>query len=317
MYLSLTEIAMGVKTFYIFINFHTVYRLHQMAISKQFQPICEEELRPAQSLLSKVNFCFMAYFIWVFVTVATAVPSFFDEKYELPFFTWVLGIPYGSDMPYNFYCLWIYQISGLFMHGIFNVAAELQVGYLLTVARIQLDFLTRRFASLSRANETSQHRESFIECVQHYTVVEKFVRDFEHVFSKPMFAQFCASGASICATAYRLSSVNLSEDFSSVVTMTLYLLALMYQIFLQCYFGNEVTLKSEHLTHALYSAGWYKLVPRLRKDIQMMMIRSQRPIKLKAGGYIYCNLKSFTSTLNLAYSVFCVLQRRKQSIRYD
>lgn len=216
MYLSLTEIAMGVKTFYIFINFHTVYRLHQMAISKQFQPTCEDESKPAQKLLSKVNFCFMAYFAWVFITVLTAVPSFFDKAYKLPFFSWILGIPYGADKPYNFYCLWIYQLSGLFLHGIFNVAAELQVGYLLTVARIQLDFLSRRFSRLVRSNGclyyNPKYRESFIECVQHYTVVDKFVQDFEHVYSKPMFAQFCASGASICATAYRLSSVRI-DDF--------------------------------------------------------------------------------------------------------
>ncbi|XP_038121032.1 odorant receptor 94a [Culex quinquefasciatus] len=90
---------------------------------------------------------------------------------------------------------------------------------------------------------------------------------------------------------------------------------MMNQIFMPCYFGNEVTLKSARLTHALYSSEWIKMNAPERKEIQMMMIRSMKPIVLKAGGFFYYNVGMFTSTLNTAYSLFCVLQRRVSSTR--
>ncbi|XP_053691051.1 odorant receptor 94a-like [Sabethes cyaneus] len=317
LYMSLTEIAMGVKTYHLFKHFYTIYHLHQVAISKDFQPVNEEESQLARKLLWKVNFCYLLYQTWVVLINLSAISLLFDGQYKLPYFSWVWGIPYGADVPYNYLFLWSYQVFGMFIHAILNIIVESQVGYLLTVADLQLDFLARRFSKLTCSYgstiENLKYRELFIRFVQHYNNVNWFVRDIEHVYSKPMFAQFCASAASICATAYRLSMVNLREDFSLVLTSSLYLLALIYQIFLQCYFSNEVTLKSSRLTYALYSCEWYNLTSKNSKEIEMMMIRSQRPIRIMAGGLIYCDLKSLSSTLNIAYSVFCVLQRRKQA----
>ncbi|XP_055543701.1 odorant receptor 94a-like [Wyeomyia smithii] len=298
LYISLTEISMAVKAYSLFKHFYTVLQLHQLAVSKEFQSIGEEELHLVRVLLWRFNTCYTIFQALVLTINVSAISLLFDGQYKLPYFSWIWGLPYGVDAPYTYLFIWFYQVFGMCIHGILAIAVESQASYLLTVAGAQLDFLSRRFSQLTcshgSTDENSKHRKSFIQFVQHYNKVYWFVRDTEDVYSKPMFAQFCASAISLCATAYRLSLVHV-KDFSLVIASSLYLCALLYQIFLQCYFSNEVTLKSDRLTHALYSSEWYNLIPRNSKEVEMMMIRTQQPIRVKAGGIIYCDLKSLMS----------------------
>lgn len=78
--------------------------------------------------------------------------------------------------------------------------------------------------------------------------------------------------------------------------MVFYLVAMLTQIFLPCYFGNEVTLKSVKLTNALYSADWFRLAGVSdRKEMAALMLRTNKPIALKAGHFFNYNLEAFTS----------------------
>lgn len=78
--------------------------------------------------------------------------------------------------------------------------------------------------------------------------------------------------------------------------MVFYLVAMLTQIFLPCYFGNEVTLKSVKLTNALYTADWFRLAGVSdRKEMAALMLRTNKPIALKAGHFFNYNLEAFTS----------------------
>ncbi|EDS28735.1 odorant receptor 71a [Culex quinquefasciatus] len=295
LYAALTEMAMAVKTFYGYYHFVTIYRLHKQAISKDFQPVNAEEDKRSKNLLNKINLYFFGYLLWSTAGVWTNIAFLFNGQFKLPFFPWLLGIPYGKHLPYNYNFLLFYQLSGIWIHAVLNVIVDSQVGYLLAVAGIQMDFLAARLEA-TQAGRIGQKkfRNTYKQHIKHFNVVNNFVKNVERVYSKSVFSQFCASGITICAIAYRLSSVNFAKEFSTVLPIGIYLLSMLNQIFLHCYFGNEVTLKSSRLTNALYTSEWYKMAPKDRKNVVMMMTRSIRPITVKAGGFFHYNLHSFS-----------------------
>lgn len=53
-----------------------------------------------------------------------------------------------------------------------------------------------------------------------------------------------------------------------ILTFTLfYFVAMNSEIFLPCYFGNEVILKSLNLMDEIYESNWINMSPAFRKDI--------------------------------------------------
>ncbi|XP_035780920.1 putative odorant receptor 71a [Anopheles albimanus] len=156
------------------------------------------------------------------------------------------------------------------------------------------------------------------------------LRDVEKLYSPAFFAQFSASGLVICATAVKASSMvckprldmdelvaghscvlftqfNLSE--LTAIQNLLYMIAMMLQMYLPCHFGNEVTRKSNVLKTAVYSSQWYNMRLRDRKIILMLLQRLNKPFTLKAYHFFNYNLQAYTTTLNMAYSVYALLQR--------
>ncbi|KAL1394874.1 hypothetical protein pipiens_011643 [Culex pipiens pipiens] len=254
-----------------------------------------EEDERSKSLLTKINLYFFGYLLWSTAGVWTNIAFLFNGQFKLPFFPWLLGIPYGKHLPYNYNFLLFYQLTGIWIHAVLNVIVDSQVGYLLAVAGIQMDFLAARLETTQAGRIGQQKfRNTYKQHIKHFNVVNNFVKNVERVYSKSVFSQFCASGITICAIAYRLSSVNFAKEFSTVLPIGIYLLSMLNQIFLHCYFGNEVTLKSSRLTNALYSSEWYKMAPKDRKNVVLMMTRSIRPITVKAGGFFHYNLHSFS-----------------------
>lgn len=60
-------------------------------------------------------------------------------------------------------------------------------------------------------------------------------------------------------------------------------------------------LQSADLTESIYSANWPIASPQVKQIMLMFMMRTQKPFKLTAKGYVIMNLNTFSavSTLNL------------------
>uniref|UniRef100_A0A182SL93 Odorant receptor n=1 Tax=Anopheles maculatus TaxID=74869 RepID=A0A182SL93_9DIPT len=96
-----------------------------------------------------------------------------------------------------------------------------------------------------------------------------------------------------------------------------YMMSMTMQIGLPCYYGNEVTLKSYALTNAIYSSNWYSMKQSNRNSVQMFLVRTNKPFAATAFRYFNFNLPAFTTVkciLNMAYSVYCVLQRKAKNV---
>ncbi|RZC37966.1 7tm 6 domain containing protein, partial [Asbolus verrucosus] len=71
-----------------------------------------------------------------------------------------------------------------------------------------------------------------------------------------------------------------------IVTITFYLI----QISTYCWFGNEAKVKSNQISHAVFESDWIHQPLERKKNILMIIIRSQKPIRLSAFNLFYLSL---------------------------
>ncbi|XP_011050414.1 PREDICTED: odorant receptor Or2-like [Acromyrmex echinatior] len=92
----------------------------------------------------------------------------------------------------------------------------------------------------------------------------------------------------------------------------MYTSAILVQIFIYCWFGNEVKLKSLQLINSIYNIEWLALSNSNKKDLLLIMKRAMTPIEFTSGYIITMNLESFVVLLKMSYSVFNLLHQTNE-----
>lgn len=72
------------------------------------------------------------------------------------------------------------------------------------------------------------------------------------------------------------------------------------QIFISCYYANNLEKESQGLTTAIYSCNWMDQNKLFRKTQISFMQRSQIPINIRAANWLNVNLSGF---LNVSKSI--------------
>ncbi|XP_043480767.1 odorant receptor 33a-like isoform X2 [Leptopilina heterotoma] len=80
------------------------------------------------------------------------------------------------------------------------------------------------------------------------------------------------------------------------------------QIFIYCYFGQQITEKSTEIGTAAYFLNWNSLTIRTKKSLIILMMRTVQPIKLSAASIIVMSLETFMKILKASYSTYNLLK---------
>ncbi|XP_075169839.1 odorant receptor 10-like [Haematobia irritans] len=105
-----------------------------------------------------------------------------------------------------------------------------------------------------------------------------------------------------------LTSFLLMENFMAKIASCIYTFCLLYALFLEYWHANEISSESLKIADAAYNVNWNQSNTKIRKCIQILIQRSQTPIKIRAGGKFPMTLEAFKSLLNTTYTYFTMLR---------
>lgn len=154
----------------------------------------------------------------------------------------------------------------------------------------------------------------------------KFAGMLKSSMSFFMFAMGSALAMSICFTAVRFSIV--SRFFSKIInhswfyifqqTLSDYIVLaklilstifMIVQLFICCYLGTNLTEEAFNVASKINELPFYKIkTMSLRKDILMIITRSNCQVRITTGNFYHVNLKSFLITMRFIYTYFFVLK---------
>nr|QMS80340.1 odorant receptor [Histia rhodope] len=255
----------------------------------------------------------LLYFCLTTITVAGWAGS--AEKNKLPLRAWY---PYDTSKSPAYEITYVHQVGALFVAAYLNVGKDTLVTALIAQCRCRLKLVGLALRNLNEelkaddkhifnAEQQFVVRRRLNRCVvQHQSALEATVQ-LQDCFSVPTFAQFTVSMVIICVTAFQLASQ--TGNLVRVFSMGTYLLNMTFQVFLYCYQGNQLSEESMEIAGAAYESPWYTFSSSTRRSILVLMSRSRRPARLKAGGFTTLSLASYMAIIKASYSFFTVLQQ--------
>nr|QPX50375.1 odorant receptor [Bombyx mori] len=163
---------------------------------------------------------------------------------------------------------------------------------------------------------SKEHIESVLEstllsCIRQHQLLIGCVEKFSKTYSYGFMTQLLSSMAGICVVMVQVSQDASSFKSVRLVTSLAFFFAMVIQLAIQCFTGNELTIQAERIADAVMESKWEKMPVRLRRLLLVTMMRAQRPLHLTAAGFAYIDNTCFLSILKAAYSYYAVLSQKQ------
>ncbi|XP_063827150.1 odorant receptor 94b-like [Ostrinia nubilalis] len=234
---------------------------------------------------------------------------------EFPFWTNL-----DHSKPTFFVILLMYSYYVTTLVGIANTTMDAFMGTVLYQCKTQLRILRMNLENLIERATTVVKENSdeifdkvldklFLECLEHYRQISETNRRLQDIFGTSILVQFGIGGWILCMAAYKMIGLNiLSIEFAS---MTLFITCILTELFLYCYYGNEVTVESDRMVEAVYAMEWLHAPLRFKRSLVLLMERAKRPLRPAAGLIIPLSLNTFVTILRSSYTFYAVLRQTK------
>ncbi|XP_030035689.2 odorant receptor 94a-like [Manduca sexta] len=239
------------------------------------------------------------------------------QQVEFPF--WI-GVDYSNSHWFAAVLLYSYYVTTLV--GIANTTMDAFMATVLNQCKTQLTILRLNFKSLPeraaaaagagavcRARHDAALMTALLQCLAHYKHIVDTAGLLQRIFGTAILIQFAIGGWILCMAAYKIVSLSmLSIEFASMVLFTSCILT---ELFLYCYYGNEVTVESNRLVESIYSMEWVETGVRFKRALLIVMERAKRPLRPAAGLIIPLSLDTFVKIIKSSYTFYAVLRQTK------
>ena len=164
---------------------------------------------------------------------------------------------------------------------------------IVTIITMELDSLTKdlKFFKLKKKEELA-HKMAYITDRHNnlFDVYEKLKIIFEPI----LFCNFLISSLIMCIVSFQLLTT--ASDCLTYFVDINYLATFASQIWLLCTFGQKLIDSSSAVADETYNCDWTDLDNnKFKKQMIIIMIRAQRPIKLTAMGFADISLETFAA----------------------
>nr|QLI62083.1 odorant receptor 40 [Streltzoviella insularis] len=220
-------------------------------------------------------------------------------------------IVFVATLLYSFYVTTLVAVANTTMDAFMGTILY-QCKTQLRILRMDLEILPERAYDLKKhTNEPYEKAlmRLFVNSIEHYEKISETAQLLQDIFGGAILVQFGVGGWILCMTAYKIVDLSLlSIEFASMILFTICILT---ELFLYCFYGNEVTVESDRLMSSLYAMQWLCTPVAFRRALVLAMERAKRPLRPVAGLIIPLSLETFVTILKSSYTFYAVLRQTK------
>ncbi|KYB28921.1 Odorant receptor 46a, isoform A-like Protein [Tribolium castaneum] len=295
------------QAFYILMNMRALKgTLNNLQKNEMFQPKNLKQIKMVQPSLNEWTTLFRMF--WFSGFAAMFLLSLFPlvdgtyKEFRLPFLAWY---PYDTKSSPFYELMYLHQVISTYTVGVVDISADTLIAALNMYVGTQCDILCDNIRDID--GPVQEMDAKWKKCFTHHKEILKFAEHCQKFFNWIVLTQFCASVISIGLSMFQLTLVvPLSSEFFMFI---FYLGAITVEIFMYCWFGNEVELKSSNILYATFEVNWVDAPQEVKKSILIFAIRCQNPIKMSSLNLFYLTLETFKAILRTSWSYFAVLRQ--------
>ncbi|XP_012548737.1 olfactory receptor 44 isoform X1 [Bombyx mori] len=330
LYLFLSEMYTYFKVLVFWLNKDKVISLQKFLHCKEFKPKEPEHKEIIRKSIRKARFVMTSYATMCVGAVSVGIILPLTENFDIlptnveyPFFDVYKNPTYAYLYLHHIY----YKPATCIIDGVMDtilaafVASAIGQIEILAFNLRNFDVLAerRRKRAISDNKYIGKYTNLYFtkrilkECILLHNSIIRYVSVIESAFSLASALQFMLSVMVLCLIGIQFLSIeNPTSHPMQMVWMAIYLTCMLIEVFILCWFGNELIWKSNDLRQAAFDGPWRNLNRKTCMFIIIFMERCKRPMRLSAGKIFTLSLDTYTVLINWAYKAFAVMRNMKK-----
>ncbi|XP_073813067.1 odorant receptor 43a [Musca autumnalis] len=167
-----------------------------------------------------------------------------------------------------------------------------------------LQILRHKLESLPYEND-EQMLKQLMELIRFHHKIINYCQTLECLVSFVCLVELLLFTLMLCVL---LASFLVMDNVMSKIAICIYIFCILYALFIPYWHANEFSWESTKIADAAYNINWTKSNIKIRKCIAILMLRSQTPLKIRAGGIFPMTLEAFQALLNATYTYFTMFK---------
>ncbi|XP_014476205.1 PREDICTED: odorant receptor 46a, isoform A-like [Dinoponera quadriceps] len=301
-YATLASVVSCSKMLSLLMNRDNIDTLTNVLTEKPYKPSKDEEMKIRYKFDKLIQNNTLCYTILVETTCACITLSSLFTEFRKGKLTYRAWLPYDYYSSTFIFCItYAHQLISLTAGSLVNVACDSLICGLLLHICCQMEILERRLS------EVSDNPNLILrDCVRHHDNIFKYALRLNSEFRMTIAMQFAVSTMVVCSNLYQMTK---TTSFSTILPLLLYMSCMLTQIFIYCWYGNEVKLKSAQLLHSIFAIDWLVLDGSHKRSLLLIMNRALTPIEFTSAYILSMNLDSFVGILKISYSAYNLLKQ--------
>ncbi|RZC39287.1 7tm 6 domain containing protein, partial [Asbolus verrucosus] len=302
-FIVLMEMQGVLKAYCVIKNMKMLKQLMITINSDLFQPKNKEQralIQPNINAWKTVvsTFWFFAAFCLFFWSMFPILDKSVKD-YRLPFLAWY---PHNTKTSPQYEFTYLYQSIAFNLLAMVNVNIDTLIAALNMYIGAQFDILCDDLRNIHCDSEEKPRDVSkkLKICIHHHREILRFADYANRFYNWLLFVEFFVSGITIGLSMFQLTLViPFSSEFHS---LAMYANAVLVEIFMYCWFGNEIEVKSSKLSYAVFESDWTEFSLEVKKNLIFFVLKVQKPLKISALGLFYLSVETFM-TWNMIFSL--------------
>ncbi|KAG5883721.1 hypothetical protein JTB14_024222 [Gonioctena quinquepunctata] len=220
----------------------------------------------------------------------------------------ICGLVYPTWLPFEFdyfplkqivygyqaySCSVIYQTAGVLSYTMMETVEHLI---------IRFEHVGDTFVDALSGENSAEIRAKFSVAIQYHKDVIKMAELLNRCFSPCMIVHISLTGPVLGVVGYRFVT-------EIPLDATCLFFGWMFSTFIVCRAGQRLSEASVDVGNVIYSVEWYDLDIDLQMDLKMVIMRSQKPLFLKAGPFGPMTYATIVAILKTSYSYITLLKQ--------
>ncbi|XP_011148030.2 odorant receptor 22c-like [Harpegnathos saltator] len=202
-------------------------------------------------------------------------------------------------------------VVALFLHAMLNVytLTTLNAFIFTLVLHVsgQIDIICQEFQTITEKVTYGSTGHAIGMLIEKHNKVIGFSENLDKLFSFMALMQIFWNTLVICSLGLLVITAVHNEAGVGLVRTLLAYGAIMMEIFIFCFAGEYLSIKSKLLADAAYDSLWYNMSSSEGKNILFIIMRSQKQLTITAGGITNLSLEAFASIMKASASYVSVL----------
>ncbi|XP_032689628.1 odorant receptor 4-like [Odontomachus brunneus] len=146
------------------------------------------------------------------------------------------------------------------------------------------------------------------EVVEHQIRVRNFLQMVEYTMQEICLVEIMVNTLSICLLLYFVILDWNTSNFGVIGSYALNIVNVTIHIFLFCYVGEQLNDQAEKVAIESRELEWYHLPEKKMRSVVLLMVMSNRPLKISAGKIMELSLKTFGDIIKTSGAYFNMLR---------